>query len=140
VPQVDGTRKVTQVRRRSFAEQVRLQQVADEVGHGPSRACRQLLQGAVLLGREIDRQALTSHDIMISPQESAVALDEIDEMVTSCAFGGADLGDLYITSLRTGMSNAERRASRWPGHCSVAGPGSAACPPDVSQPDDGEVQ
>jgi sugar lactone lactonase YvrE len=31
-------------------------------------------------------------------------------MVTSCTFGGPDLGDLYITSMTFGMSDEERRA------------------------------
>src|SRR5690606_23465196 len=29
------------------------------------------------------------------------------ERITSCAFGGEDLGDLYITSARTGLSDDE---------------------------------
>jgi len=66
VAQVDRTRKVTQVRRRFVAEQVGLQHVADELRHRPAGACRQLLQGVVLLGREVNWQALTSHDVMIS--------------------------------------------------------------------------
>jgi hypothetical protein len=66
VAQVDGTGKVAQVRRRSFSEQVASQHLADQIGHGPARARRKLLRGVMLFGCEIDRQALTSDDIMMS--------------------------------------------------------------------------
>ena len=65
--QLDGTRKIAQVRGRSFAEQVLLQHDTDKVGHGPTCASGELLQGAMLLGREVDGQARARHDIMISP-------------------------------------------------------------------------
>jgi sugar lactone lactonase YvrE len=43
--------------------------------------------------------------------------------VTSCAFGGADLGDLYITSASTGLSDAERQEQPLAGALFVVRPG-----------------
>ena len=43
--------------------------------------------------------------------------------VTSCAFGGDDLGDLYVTSASTGLSEAELRAQPHAGGVFVLRPG-----------------
>lgn len=45
------------------------------------------------------------------------------EKVTSCAFGGADLGDLYITTARYGMSEEEFKAAPESGNLFVCRPG-----------------
>jgi sugar lactone lactonase YvrE len=45
--------------------------------------------------------------------------------VTSCAFGGDDLRDLYVTSARTGLSEAELRAQAQAGGLFVLRPGVA---------------
>jgi sugar lactone lactonase YvrE len=44
-------------------------------------------------------------------------------MVTSCAFGGADLGDLYITSMSLGMSEQASRAQPFAGGLFCCRPG-----------------
>ena len=43
--------------------------------------------------------------------------------MTSCAFGGDDLGDLYVTSARKGLSAAELRAQPDAGGLFVFRPG-----------------
>ena len=43
--------------------------------------------------------------------------------VTSCTFGGDDLGDLYITSSTMALDEAAPRVNRSPAACSAAGPG-----------------
>ena len=48
--------------------------------------------------------------------------------VTSCAFGGADLGDLYITTARAGLSEDELRAQPLAGGLFVARPGVRGLP------------
>lgn len=48
--------------------------------------------------------------------------------VTSCAFGGPDLGDLYITTARYGMSEAERQAAPESGNLFVCRPGVKGLP------------
>jgi len=62
----DGTRKIAQVGGGFFTKQVFLQHVPDEIGHRSPGARREFLQGAMLLRREVDGQARTTHDIMIS--------------------------------------------------------------------------
>ena len=49
--------------------------------------------------------------------------------VTGCAFGGDDLGDLYVTSARKGLSAAELRAQPDAGGLFVSGPASPDAPP-----------
>ena len=57
----------------------------------------------------------------------AGALDRIVRLpvsrVTSCAFGGADLGDLYITSASAGLSDAERKDQPLAGDLFAVRPG-----------------
>jgi len=48
--------------------------------------------------------------------------------VTSCAFGGDDLGDLYVTSASKGLSDAELRAQPHAGALFVFRPGVAGRP------------
>ena len=36
---------------------------------------------------------------------------------TSVMFGGADLGTLYVTSMRFGLTDAALADSRWPAAC-----------------------
>jgi sugar lactone lactonase YvrE len=43
--------------------------------------------------------------------------------VTSCAFGGDDLGDLYVTSASKGLSEAELRAQPHAGGLFMLRPG-----------------
>lgn len=49
-------------------------------------------------------------------------------MATSCAFGGADPQDLYITTMRYGMSAERGLLNRWPEPYSTVAPEFAACP------------
>ncbi len=48
--------------------------------------------------------------------------------VTSCAFGGPDLGDLYVTSASTGLSEAELREQPLAGALFVVRPGVRGLP------------
>ncbi len=50
------------------------------------------------------------------------------DKVTSCAFAGPDLGDLYITTAAYGMSEAERQASPEAGNLFVCRPGVKGLP------------
>jgi sugar lactone lactonase YvrE len=50
--------------------------------------------------------------------------------VTSCAFGGDDLGDLYVTSASKGLSEAELRAQPHAGGLFMLRPGVTGRPPN----------
>jgi sugar lactone lactonase YvrE len=52
--------------------------------------------------------------------------------VTSCAFGGDDLGDLYVTSASTDLSDAELRAQPHAGSLFVFRPGVSGRPPNLA--------
>jgi sugar lactone lactonase YvrE len=51
-------------------------------------------------------------------------------LVTSCAFGGDDLGDLYVTTASVGLSDAELRAQPHAGAVFACRPGVTGRPPN----------
>ena len=53
---------------------------------------------------------------------------------TSCAFGGPDLADLYITSARVGLTEAQLAAQPLAGRLLRSGPARSASPPPPPRP------
>ena len=51
--------------------------------------------------------------------------------VTACAFGGDDLGDLYVTTARKGLSDEEKEAQPLAGRTFVLRPGATGVPASV---------
>lgn len=51
--------------------------------------------------------------------------------ITSCTFGGPDLQDLYVTSAREGLAEADLAAQPHAGALFRCGPGTVGRPPDL---------